>query len=56
MDERVLQAIGSRDPDGGSVEPTDADYAAHKAWAVETYGASAWDRYIAGGWAEVSDV
>lgn len=49
---RYLRDIESRDPDGGEREPTDADYAAHKAWAVKAYGPEAWAVYVAGGWAE----
>jgi hypothetical protein len=43
----ILKAIAARDPDGGSVEPTAALYAAHKAWAVAEYGQAAWDAYTA---------
>lgn len=48
----ALRAIERRDPDGGEREPTDADYAAHKAWAIATFGQSIWEAYRVGGWAE----
>jgi hypothetical protein len=47
---QMLKSIESRDPDGGEREPTDADYARHKAWAIELYGADIWEQYAAGGW------
>jgi hypothetical protein len=46
----VLQAIRSRDPDGGAVEPTAADYAAFQEWAVRTYGRTAWTVYLWDHW------
>lgn len=46
----ALQAIQAADPDGGYREPTDADYAAHEAWAVAAFGRATWDAYRRGGW------
>jgi len=48
--ETVLRAIESRDPDGGTRQPTIADYRAFREWAVATYGAAAFTRYSEGGW------
>lgn len=48
----VLREIMRRDPDGGSVQPTEADYAAFERWAVNTYGQAAWDAYCTPGWDE----
>jgi hypothetical protein len=45
-----LLAIQARDPDGGEREPTDADHAAHKAWAIARFDMDAWRRYSQGGW------
>lgn len=47
-----LRHIEHADPDGGEVEPTEADYAAHKRWAIEAFGLDTWNVYRAGGWAE----
>lgn len=55
VDKRTLYAIQDRDPDGGSIEPTDAAYAAHEDWAVRTYGRPAWDAYRAGSWDDPAD-
>ena len=39
--------IVSMDPDGNSRhQPTEAEYAAFKAWVLNTYGQGAWTRYI----------
>jgi len=46
----VLRSIEAADPDGGLLEPTDADHDRHQAWAVRTYGEAAWEAYRAGGW------
>jgi hypothetical protein len=46
----ALQAIESRDPDGGEREPTEAAYLYHEKWAVETFGREVWERYAAGSW------
>lgn len=45
-----LKAIANRDPDAGEVEPTPAAYAAHKAWAIATYGAEVWRVYSEVNW------
>lgn len=47
-----LKAIEAADPDGGEREPTEAAYAYHEKWAIETYGRDAWEHYIGGGWDE----
>lgn len=51
----ALNAIMHRDPDGGQHEPTEADYAAHRAWALEAYGPEVWAVYTAGGWDDPAD-
>jgi hypothetical protein len=48
----ALKVIESADPDGGEREPTDADYARHKAWAVESFGLDTWEHYQRGGWGD----
>jgi hypothetical protein len=50
--QETLYAIMARDPDGGSVEPTDAMYAAFHAWVVATYGREVLDYYLIPGWGE----
>jgi hypothetical protein len=51
MDRDALVAIGWRDPDGTSpTMPTDAQYEAHKRWAVETYGEETWLIYKGHNW------
>lgn len=50
-----LQAIMHRDPDGGETEPTEAAYAAHRAWAIEAFGPAVWALYTAGGWDNPAD-
>ncbi len=45
----ALLTIRQSDPDGRPWQPTDAERAAHKAWAVRTYGAAVWERYT-GNW------
>lgn len=50
-----LKAIENRDPDGGEREPTHADYAAHEAWAVATFGRNTWAQYRLGGWAHLAE-
>ena len=49
-----LKAIEARDPDGGEREPTEAAYAYHEKWAIETYGREVWKTYITGGWGETA--
>lgn len=48
----ALRAIQAADPDGGPDEPSEADYARHRAWAIDTFGQQAWDRYTGTSWAE----
>lgn len=47
-----LEDIARRDPDGGEREPTAADHAAHKAWAIGIYGEEVWRIYRTTNWAE----
>lgn len=54
----ALKEIEARDPDGSeyrTTPPIEADYAAHKAWAIETFGQEIWDRYAPGGWDPAPD-
>lgn len=37
--------IRDRDPDGWEHEPTQADYTAHREWAVRTFGMDTWQSY-----------
>jgi hypothetical protein len=53
---RMLKTIEEYDPDGGERMPTEADYVAHKTWAVTAYGADVWALYRKGNWAPRSDV
>lgn len=46
----ALEQIERRDPSGWESQPTDADYAAHRAWAVATFGQGAWDTYTNASW------
>ena len=49
----ALNAIMDADPSGWpSREPTEADYVAHKAWAVSVFGSAVWSVYARGGWAD----
>ena len=48
----ALNTIERCDPDGGEREPTHADHAAHRQWAINRFGQAVWDRYERGGWAE----
>lgn len=45
MMDDALNDIQSRDPNGGTREPTEADYRAHEEWAVAKYGRDTWNRY-----------
>lgn len=49
---QILKAIMSADPDGGEVEPTQEAYAAHRRWAVTSYGQAMWTLYRTGGWSD----
>ena len=40
--------IRDRDPDGWEHQPTEADYANHRAWAIRTFGEEAWHSYRGG--------
>lgn len=48
----ALRQIEAADPDGGETEPTEADYANHQRWAIETYGRAVWEQYRQSGWGE----
>jgi len=48
----MLRMIESTDPDGGERQPTAADYAAHKQWAIRTFGLDIWRTYARGGWGD----
>jgi hypothetical protein len=49
-DREALMIIQSLDPSGAMAEPTEALYAAHRAWALGQYGEDIWVTYAAGGW------
>lgn len=55
-DQTALKAILSRDPGGWETEPKDADYVAHEAWSIATFGQATWDVYSGTTWGERSDV
>lgn len=40
-----IQDIRNADPDGGYVQPTEADYKAFERWAIERFGQAAWNFY-----------
>lgn len=44
-DAAALETIASRDPSGNERQPTDDDYAAHRQWAIDTYGEGVWHTY-----------
>lgn len=47
----ILRAIEREDPAGYYTrQPTPADYAAHRDWAISRYGRALWDTYRRGGW------
>jgi hypothetical protein len=43
-----LALIRDRDPDGWEREPTEADYAAHREWAIREFGEETWHSYTGG--------
>lgn len=47
----ALNTIMASDPDSRETEPTEADYARHRTWAIERFGADVWEAYRKGGWA-----
>jgi hypothetical protein len=51
-----LYDMQARDPDGGSIEPTEQDYRLFEEWAVATYGRAAFERYQGGSWAPEPEV
>jgi hypothetical protein len=51
----ILNAIARRDPDGMPDEPSQADYDAHKRWAIDAYGIDAWREYNGDAWAPYVD-
>lgn len=40
--------IRDRDPDGWERQPTEADYASHRAWAIREFGIETWHSYTGG--------
>jgi hypothetical protein len=50
--QETLYAIMARDPDGGSVEPTQGMYKRFRLWVILAYGLEVWKVYAAGGWAQ----
>ena len=55
IDVKVLKAIASHDPDGGSADPTETMYKSFKAWALNRFGQRAWDAYNGQPWANVPE-
>lgn len=47
---RALKTIQAEDPDGKPDKPTEADYEAHKVWAIDRFGQSVWNEYCSGNW------
>ncbi len=47
-DPTTIRAITAADPDGGSFEPTQADYDWHRAWVTESFGADVYAAYMRG--------
>lgn len=47
---KAIESADPDDPDGGEREPTEAAYAYHEKWAVDTFGRDVWEWYAAGGW------
>ena len=52
----ILRLIESHDPDGGDHEPTEAEHAVFKRWALGEHGRDIWTVYARGGWAPESEV
>lgn len=48
----MLEQIQAADPEGGEVEPSAADCAAHEAWARARFGDAVWAAYETPGWGE----
>ena len=48
----ILNYIESRDPDGGSRQPTEAERKEFHNWVRDFHGQEMLDRYLAGGWNE----
>lgn len=47
---QILDYIMSRDPDGHTEEPTEADYANFRNWVLGAYGSDVWNDYLTGNW------
>lgn len=47
---RLMSMIGHADPDGGSRQPTEADYARFDDWACVAFGEDLFRMYRQGGW------
>ncbi len=52
----ALMDMMRHDPDGGTVEPTDQDYARFESWAIEAYGRDMWTLYNGDTWLERPEV
>lgn len=52
-DSATLERIQSRDPDGGSTQPTEDDYLNFESWVKGTFGETAWNDYK--GWGVSED-
>ncbi len=48
VDRSVLSTIRDLDPDGGSIEPTQAHYDAFEASVTRLYGSAVYDAYMNG--------
>ncbi len=53
--QHILNQIQAADPDGHPVDPTEADYKAHEAWARKAFGNAAWAEYKGSNWGEIED-
>ncbi len=49
----ALRIIERSDPNGDEFEPTDAECAAHRRWAIDQFGQDVWNHYQRGGWAPI---
>jgi hypothetical protein len=46
----ILKYIESRDPDGGSRQPTEAERQEFHNWIIDFHGQEMLDTYLASGW------
>lgn len=49
----ALTMIQDLDPCGMERRPTQADFDAHRKWAIRTYGSQVWLTYMSANWAPV---